>query len=230
MRWLRARGKPFTSFLRMKSIKTSLLSAALLSLLLATAGCGGDDDGGEANRTSQASDGTAGSQTDRTDGSAGQPQTDDPAGSASGESATGGSERSDSDGSGSGGGSAETGQAKAVSASVYTFLAGMSEQDGRKVCSTYTRETRRLVASALTTDCATAMKYSFKIIVPKGSENAFKGVRVTSVDASGKKATAHLRIPRALLNAPTLQFIARKGKIGLKKESGQWRVELLSLL
>jgi hypothetical protein len=74
------------------------------------------------------------------------------------------------------------------------------------------------------------MRYSFGIIVPKGFEDDFKRVEVVRVTTKGNKAVARLRIPKELLKLPTIRFIARKNRLGLRREGGEWRVELLSLL
>ena len=212
---------------------TTLPVAALLASMLVVAGCGGDgDDNGGPSPPSgrgatprlQTDNGTQTEEDSRADRSTEQPEVLEEAESSKD------SEESESSGSPAGSDRSEPRDAGGVRATLATFLDGMREEDGRKVCSTYTRQTRTLVGSAMATSCARGMQNAFRLIVPEGKQAAFAKVRVTRVTSSGNRATARLQVPKELLALPTLQFIARKGRLGLRRESGEWRVELLSLL
>ena len=201
-----------------------LLAALLLVLTLALAGCGGDDDE-DSSSTAGGRDAatTATETTDRT--SARNPERD---------AKQGGAQGSEQDGSPASGRepsrpAPESPEAKPIRATLATFFDGMGARNGKQVCGTFSRQLRDLVGSALGSDCAGGMDYAFGLIIPKNLKGAFSRVRVRRVAVNGDRARAKLRLPKKIGAIPTLQFVARKDTVSLRRENGAWKLGLPAL-
>lgn len=193
------------------------LVAVLFVLALAVAGCGGDDDD-KGSRAKQAKE----------------PNTETARGERSTKAEPETETESDSDSAGSPPPNSDAhsqahagGEAGRVRARLAQLFKGVRDRDARTVCSILTRDTRKLIGSAVGRDCTAGMDYAFGF-VPKAVNGDIDRIRITRVAVKGKRATATVRYPRRLLKVSELQYFTRNPRLKLVKERGEWRVPLVA--